>query len=429
MKYASEVIDSEIKKELMLRKKALLTKIILPSLLITTIFLVISHWRFDEKILWGMLLLVLIVSANIFLSMENRVIKTPWGTLESRSDGMDTLRWCITLVLDIVLIWSLEIEVASVVAAWLLVTVGAMADIQEQKNKLIAVGTAFIVFCILIIFIYPTELKTQIYLISCYTALVFAFWKLEGFLVNEMTSYFMETLYRKEVEKEALELQREAAIGHSTRAINHEMNTLISTALLTTDKLKDTLGSDSKELIRLDKALSYMSKVSLLVLDDISGQHTTTTRKVSLQQLYEDTYLLLCRNYEKCLTSVNIDFPNNPDVYTFKERTGSTYLIIHNLVKNAHETIYEKYRDQIGGKIEISAHIDNDKITIAITDNGVGIPAKKLAKINNGDQLSTKEYGHGLGLLFVREECKNNGFKLNIDSKLEQGSKFSVILN
>jgi signal transduction histidine kinase len=323
--------------------------------------------------------------------------------------------------------WSLNAHEAAAVIAWLMLTFGALTEVHQPRNKLITVGAAFSSFCVLVLWLYPTDLRTEVYLIACYLGLVFILWKLERYVAAEMAAVFTERLQRERVEREAEGLQREAAIGHSTRAINHEMNTLIGVARLSAERIGERqVGADTaKDVARLEKALSYMERVSRLILDDL-GSETVAKRRISLAELQDDLRLLLCNGVTHCQARLEFDFPANAEDCWFEERTGSTYLILHNLAKNAYEAVRAKFDGQPGGVIRVSAAVEGERLVLAVYDNGVGMSAQQVEDIRRQVVVSGKIDGHGLGLQFVWRECVVNGFALAVESGEGEFSRFSI---
>lgn len=409
-------LDVVLQQRLEERYKRLFTRIVVPVMVVTTIFLVLSHWRQgNERVLSGMVVIVVVAGLNVFLSFL-KTIPTSWGAISAHSDTFDTLRWCLNFPFDVYIAWSLNAHEAAAVIAWLMLTFGALTEVHQPRNKLITVGAASISFFVLVLWLYPTDLRTEIYLIACYLGMVFILWKLERYVAEEMAAVFAERLQRERVEREAEGLQREAAIGHSTRAINHELNTLIGVAGLSTERIRkqQAAGGDaSKDLERLEKSLSYMSKVSQLVLDDL-GSEKAVKRCISLAELEDDLRLLLCNGVTHCQTRLEFAFPPNAGDYWFEERTGSTYLILHNLAKNAYEAVLEKFGDQPGGLIRISARVEGERLELSVYDNGVGMSAEQVEDIRRQVGSTSKIDGHGLGLQFVQRECGLNQFKLRI---------------
>ncbi|WP_300570802.1 ATP-binding protein [Flavobacterium sp.] len=106
--------------------------------------------------------------------------------------------------------------------------------------------------------------------------------------------------------------------------------------------------------------------------------------------------------------------------------------IILNLVSNA-----VKFTNK--GKITVSVQMvsENDKsasIEFAIIDTGIGIEEGKIDKIFENFQqaysLTSRLYGGtGLGLAIVKQLVEAQGGHINVESKIDEGSIFSFVLN
>lgn len=102
--------------------------------------------------------------------------------------------------------------------------------------------------------------------------------------------------------------------------------------------------------------------------------------------------------------------------------------VIRNLVNNAIKFTPE------GGSVTIRYEtLDNDKITVSISDTGVGMDEdtqKKLFKLSENITMpgTGGEKGTGLGLILCKELVERNGGQLCLDSAPGQGSTFSFTL-
>ena len=100
---------------------------------------------------------------------------------------------------------------------------------------------------------------------------------------------------------------------------------------------------------------------------------------------------------------------------------------IVNLLSNA-----QKY----GGtppKIRLRASAKDDEITIAVTDNGAGIPAPEQRRIfekfyRMDDRLSRTKEGSGLGLAIVKHVARAHRAHVIVDSEEGKGSTFALVL-
>ncbi len=101
--------------------------------------------------------------------------------------------------------------------------------------------------------------------------------------------------------------------------------------------------------------------------------------------------------------------------------------IILNLLSNAVKFSKEN------GQITLECHKRDDYVAMKIIDNGIGIPANKLATITRPFEQVSSSYareheGSGLGLAITKELAELHGGMLFIDSKLDVGTTVTVRL-
>lgn len=102
-------------------------------------------------------------------------------------------------------------------------------------------------------------------------------------------------------------------------------------------------------------------------------------------------------------------------------------LVVRNLLHNA-----IKY-SRPGSVVTIGISEEKNKIRVRITDEGVGIPQKHLARLFTlaSDTTTTGtsgEKGSGLGLIVCREFVERHGSKIMVESEVNKGSTFSFYL-
>jgi len=101
-------------------------------------------------------------------------------------------------------------------------------------------------------------------------------------------------------------------------------------------------------------------------------------------------------------------------------------IIIQNLIGNAIKFT------PADGTIEIFYTEDENHHIVHVKDTGIGIPAKKMAKLFkiSGREISgygtNNEAGAGIGLILIKQFVEANGGKINIESKPGKGTEFAV---
>ena len=94
-----------------------------------------------------------------------------------------------------------------------------------------------------------------------------------------------------------------------------------------------------------------------------------------------------------------------------------------NLLVNASQAIEGR------GEICLKTYATEDSVAIEITDSGEGIPAENLNRVfDPGFTTKGVKVGTGLGLSIVRRILDEHNGKIEVESKLGEGSMFRVSL-
>jgi len=144
--------------------------------------------------------------------------------------------------------------------------------------------------------------------------------------------------------------------------------------------------------------------------------------KVDLGKIIDQTftdlsYLEGAKNMKRCVKIEGIDF------YSDQWRISE---IFRNLVSNA-----IKYRQLFHNnpEVTIKIHIDHLRADISFADNGIGIEERNLNRIFDMFYRATEQSdGSGIGLYIVKNAVEKLGGQISVASKIEQGTRFSIIL-
>jgi signal transduction histidine kinase len=113
-----------------------------------------------------------------------------------------------------------------------------------------------------------------------------------------------------------------------------------------------------------------------------------------------------------------------PELHLDKDKMIS---VIVNILGNA-----VKYTPD-GGRVTLRVRAEDQRLTIAVEDSGVGISAEDLPKLwdkffRSDDPRVQAETGTGLGLSLTREIVRMHGGEVTVESELNKGSTFTVSL-
>jgi cell cycle sensor histidine kinase DivJ len=101
--------------------------------------------------------------------------------------------------------------------------------------------------------------------------------------------------------------------------------------------------------------------------------------------------------------------------------------IVLNLVSNA-----IKFTER-GGRVTVSAVVEESRLELRVTDNGVGIDPEDLKRIGDpffqaGKTYQRRHEGTGLGLSIVKSLVSLHGGEMTVQSKIDEGTTIIITL-
>jgi signal transduction histidine kinase len=86
-----------------------------------------------------------------------------------------------------------------------------------------------------------------------------------------------------------------------------------------------------------------------------------------------------------------------------------------------------------GGRVEFRVNFTDQEIEISVADTGVGIAENELSKVfdkffRSDDPRVQEQTGTGLGLALAQEVVRLHGGRIEVESELNKGSTFTVLL-
>jgi signal transduction histidine kinase len=100
---------------------------------------------------------------------------------------------------------------------------------------------------------------------------------------------------------------------------------------------------------------------------------------------------------------------------------GQIHQVVLNLLLNAIQATPP------GGSVNVEFDEDEESATVTVADSGCGIPSETLANIFR-PFFTTKGEGTGLGLSLAKRIVEDHAGKIDVTSRVGQGSRFSIVL-
>lgn len=196
---------------------------------------------------------------------------------------------------------------------------------------------------------------------------------------------------------------------------------------------------DKLEVADSDRGLREQASSNIRV--SVDKMRTLVTDLLDLAQLemgmqLSFTWVSLADFLATCLSSFHIlasqekvDLIYDPPPDDIRVELDENYMtrVIDNLVSNA-----IKYTPE-GGRVSVTACVEDDDVVIEVSDTGLGIPVEDLPHLFDAFyRVRQDEYqgveGSGLGLSIVKTIIDQHNGVIEVDSTVGQGSTFRVIL-
>ncbi|MDE0735026.1 MAG: ATP-binding protein [Pirellulaceae bacterium] len=230
------------------------------------------------------------------------------------------------------------------------------------------------------------------------------------------------------LQQQLLEAQKLTALGELVGTTTHEFNNVLMTVLNYAKmgmRHRDQKTRD-KALEKILAAAERAARITNSVLG-MARNRSNAMEPTNLQQLIDDSLVLLERELSKYRISLEKDFPTVPLV---RANGNQIQQVLLNLLINARQAMPD------GGTItlRLQHHLQENMVAMIIRDAGMGIAQDKLQKIfdpffstKSGPDASGKG-GTGLGLSSCRNIIDGHRGRIRVASTVGQGTQFTIML-
>ncbi|MGD9211234.1 MAG: response regulator [Desulfobacteraceae bacterium] len=202
-------------------------------------------------------------------------------------------------------------------------------------------------------------------------------------------------------------MQHKVLLDGLAGELTEKQNQIISRA---SEKIKAlvTLSTELLDLAKMESGLINMEKERLQLAPILIDQVTFYNPKAQSK-------------------GITMELESLPELPQIMANRINMEELISNLISNA-----IRYTPE-GGRINISAESQDDYILIQVSDTGIGIDPEDLSRIFKRFYRVKNEktryiIGTGLGLPIVKSIVEAHNGKIQVESQLNQGSTFSILL-
>jgi signal transduction histidine kinase len=241
---------------------------------------------------------------------------------------------------------------------------------------------------------------------------------------NEMISGLKS---KRELEEKLNQSERAAAIGRLTQSVAHEIRNPLNVINLSIDHVSSKYGPEDetrrKQFTRMLSSIKdEIERLKRLVNDLLNYGRPArlAVETVDVRKLMDETIALIRPQADDQGVEVTVEAEDGAttDVRGDRERLKSS---LSNLAINALQAMPS------GGHLNARVAREDGFVKVIIRDTGVGISEEALGKIFE-PYFSTKQTGFGIGLALTKTIIQEHHGTIEVESKLDRGTTFTVKL-
>lgn len=225
-------------------------------------------------------------------------------------------------------------------------------------------------------------------------------------------------------------IQRNKDHEHFSSIISHDLRGPVANILSLTSVVNGKgLTKDEKAFIM--NALTVSAErlneviVDLNTILNVGKQLSEKREQIRFSKLVSDIQFSISDILKKEKANFSVDFSIVDKTFAIK---SYIYSIFYNLISNS-----IKYRrPDVPLDITIKSRLEDKKIILTFKDNGLGIDLDTIGhhmfKLYKRFHINKAE-GKGMGLYMVKMQVEKIGGTINVESKVNQGTQFTISLN
>ncbi len=233
-----------------------------------------------------------------------------------------------------------------------------------------------------------------------------------------------KTAELKSAQQMLIRSEKLASIGELAASIAHEINNPLQPIRINLgDMLEDIQNNipiDKRAIQITQESVERIRRIVNQLLD-FAGKRNNSNLEMELLDVGKtiETVASLNRKFfEKEGMRIDLNIPSELPTYGNKDQLEQVFM---NLVLNAQAAMNR------GGVLSIKGWINKGEIITQFTDSGCGIPPEQINKIFD-PFFSTKINGTGLGLFVSYGIIQNHNGIIEVESKLDSGTTFTIRL-
>jgi len=207
--------------------------------------------------------------------------------------------------------------------------------------------------------------------------------------------------------------------------ISHEILTPISIIRSKLENFSNNTNLSHDDAIKIYETkvtLGRLTKLvrSLLLLSRIENKEYLLDETINIKQVALNVIDEIKERIE--VKDISLTEKLSNEEYILFGNKELIHILIYNILNNA-----IKYTPE-NGKIELSSNSINSSYVLEIKDNGIGIAEKDLPHVfERFKKFESGTHNFGLGLALSKKICDYHQIEIQVESKLDYGSTFTLI--
>ena len=242
-----------------------------------------------------------------------------------------------------------------------------------------------------------------------------------SFGVNDYARRLENTEAEKaQVEESLLASRRMDEWNRMSAVINHEINNPLSAIQNMMFLIEITPGATPEIIEMARQSAEEVRRIESLARSTLGFfRQAGQPEKVDLQASAESVRVLMEPVMRKREITYEIQASGDCTVTAFPVATRHVLL---NLVRNAIEA-----SDRKGAKVTVTMTGRPDEVEVVVADEGTGIDPAIIPNLFQFGASTKGERGNGMGLWVVRKLLRRHGGTIDVQSKLGEGTRFTLL--
>lgn len=242
--------------------------------------------------------------------------------------------------------------------------------------------------------------------------------------------------HRRELEAKLRAAERVYALGVAAAELAHEirspLGSIASNLRMATDalcRLRDARATDDDLPAQVDAVVRMLEDCTegVAAITEITRSMEQATSSSEAESLdLAEVVRLTIRTLEMAPERrgiIGLEAPDLPRVRGHRTRLGQ---VVTNLLTNAVQAAQAAEHDD--PRVLVRLWHEGDEVFMEVRDNGPGMEPEVLARIFDPFFTTKAEGGTGLGLVISRRIVEEHGGRIQVFTKVHEGSRFLVML-